>query len=122
MSRAAAAKLLIASLAAATLMGCAARPKTLYQWQGYQRQVYEFLKGDGSTPADQLAELQKDAEKARADGAALPPGFRAHLGLLYVRMGRYAEARQMLEAEKAAFPESTQYMDFVLKSMEEKKS
>jgi hypothetical protein len=107
---------------AAALAGCAAGPKPLYHWEGYQRQVYEFLKGDGTAPTEQMTVMQAQAEKARAAGAALPPGFRAHLGLLHIRLGRYDEARQMLEAEKAAFPESSTYMDFVLKSMGERKS
>ena len=37
--------------------------------------------------------------------------------MLHIRLGRHDEARQMIEAEKTAFPESTPYMDFVLKSM-----
>lgn len=102
--------------------GCATAPKPLYHWEGYQRQLYEFLKSDGSGPAEQLTVMRAQAEKARATGAALPPGFRAHIGMLSLRLGNADEARRMFEAEKSAFPESTQYMDFVLKSMEEKKS
>jgi hypothetical protein len=113
----------LGALAAASLLaGCAQRPQPLYHWEGYQRQVYEYLKGDGSPPGEQLTVLQAQAEKARATGAALPPGFRAHLGMLHLQMGSYDEARRMLEAEKSAFPESTQYMDFLLKRMSEQQS
>ena len=113
---------LLASIAVATLVGCAAAPKPLYHWEGYQRQVYEYLKGDGTSPTEQMAVMQVQAEKARASGAALPPGFRAHLAMLHLRLGNYDEARLMIEAEKSAFPESAQYMDFVLTSMGAKKS
>lgn len=108
---------LIAAVITAVLTGCATPVKPLYHWEGYQRQVYEFLKGDGTSPTEQLAAMQAQAEKARGTGAALPPGFRAHLGMLHLRMGNYDAARQMLEEEKLAFPESAHYMDFVLKSM-----
>jgi hypothetical protein len=108
--------------AAAALVGCAQPAKPLYHWDGYQRQVYEYLKRDGSTPTEQLAVMQAQAEKARAAGASLPPGFRAHLGLLHLQLGRTDEARGMFEAEKAAFPESKAYMDFLLKSPEGSKS
>jgi len=37
--------------------------------------------------------------------------------MLYLRLGRDGEAKQELEAEKANFPESSQYMDFLLKRM-----
>ncbi|WP_043461453.1 DUF4810 domain-containing protein [Azohydromonas australica] len=114
---------LAAALALAGLMaGCANRPASLYQWEGYQRQVYEHLKGEGATASDQLSLLEAQAEKARAGGAALPPGFRAHLGLLYLQLDRPDEARQALEAEKAAFPESAHYMDFLLKGFAARKS
>lgn len=111
-----------ALLLAFALAGCASAPKPLYHWEGYQRQVYEFLKRDGKTPGEQLLLMQAQAEKARATGALLPPGFRAHLGMLHLRLGRDDEARTMFESEKAAFPESGPYMDFVLRSMGEKKS
>jgi hypothetical protein len=110
----------IVAAAGIGLAGCAAGPKPLYHWEGYQRQVYESFKGDGTGPAEQLGVMQIQAEKARAAGAALPPGFRAHIALLQLRMGRYDEARRMIEEEKAVFPESAHYMDFVLKSMGEK--
>jgi hypothetical protein len=113
---------LLAAAAIVSLTGCATAPKPLYHWEGYQRLVYEHLKGEGSNPNEQLAALQAQAEKARAAGAALPPGFRAHVAMLHLQLGRHDEAQQMIEAEKAAFPESTQFMDFVLKSMGAKKS
>lgn len=112
---------LIACVALVSLVGCAAPPRPLYHWEGYQRQLYEHLKGDGTTPTEQLGAMQAQAEKARAAGTALPPGFRAHLAMLQLRLGHPEEARALIEAEKAAFPESAKYMDFVLESMGEKK-
>jgi hypothetical protein len=114
-------KSLLALCAAAALIGCAQAPKPLYHWEGYQRQVYEFLKGDGSPPGEQLLVMQTQVERARAAGTALPPGFRAHLGMLYFQLGRQDEGRAMLEAEKVAFPESAVYMDFLLKRAQERK-
>jgi hypothetical protein len=99
--------------------GCAA-PKPMYHWDEYQKQVYESLKGDSTSPADQLAALQKQAEIARAKGELLPPGFRAQVGLLKLRLGDGEGARASFQAEEAAFPESKPYMDFLLKGMREK--
>ena len=102
--------------------GCAEAPKRLYHWEGFQGQLYEYFKADSSSPDEQLRILGAQVEKARARGAALPPGFRAHLAMLYLRLGRDGEAKQELEAEKANFPESAQYMDFLLKRMTAPKS
>lgn len=103
------------------LVGCAQAPKLLYHWEGYQRQLYEHLKNDGTGPDEQLRQLQAQADKARTGGLALPPGFRAHVGMVNLRLGRDSEARQSLEAEKAAFPEAAPYMDFLLKRLNESK-
>ena len=44
----------LATLALATLLvGCAA-PKTLYSWNGYQTQVYQYLKSDGPAAEEQI--------------------------------------------------------------------
>jgi len=102
--------------------GCAQPQRPLYHWDGFQRQLYEHFKGDGSGPAEQLRILEALAEKAQGSGGMLPPGFRAHLAMIYLRLGRFDEARLQLESEKATFPESAAYMDFLLKRMTEPKS
>lgn len=108
--------------AAVVLGGCATQPPQMYHWSDYQRNVYDYMKGDTASPAEQLQRMSVQADAARAAGRALPPGFRAHVAMLEIQLGQYAEAKQQFEAEKAAFPESTQYMDFLLKQMNEKKS
>ncbi|PYQ95295.1 MAG: DUF4810 domain-containing protein [Acidobacteria bacterium] len=109
---------LVAAIAmGSVLVGCAPAPKRLYHWEAFQDQLYEYFRADRSGPEEQLRILGAQVEKARARGAALPPGFRAHLAMLYLRLGRDGEAKQELEAEKLNFPESTQYMDFLLKRM-----
>lgn len=115
--RAAAAPVLLAAL---LLAGCAQPPKLLYHWEGYERQVYAYLNGDTSSAAEQLGILQAQAEKARARQAALPPGFRAHVGLLQLHLGNPDEARRQLLAEKAAFAEAAPFMDFLLARLDQR--
>ncbi len=67
---------------------------------------------------EQVAVLEVQAEKARATGAALPPGFRAHLGMLKLAGGDPDRARELWVAEKSAFPESTPYMDQLLRRLD----
>jgi hypothetical protein len=108
---------LAAAALCAALVGCGHAPRPLYHWDGFQGQLYEHFKSQGSGPDDQLRAMDAQAQKARAAGAALPPGFRAHMAMLYLRLGRDDEARAQLEAEKLSFPESAPYMDFLLKNM-----
>lgn len=101
-------------LAAGSLLtACAQAPKTLYQWEGYQPQVYQHFKGQD--PQQQITELEKGLERIAAKGNLPPPGYHAHLGMLYAETGRDDLALQQLQAEKAAFPESAAYIDFLLK-------
>jgi hypothetical protein len=100
--------------ACALLTGCAASSTTsLYQWDGYQPQVYEYFKGQKS-PQEQIDALEKARQQILAKGNAVPPGFHAHLGTLYASVGKGSDAKQELLAEKQAFPESSTYMDFLL--------
>lgn len=107
----------LALIAALALVGCAQPgPKPLYQWDGYQPAVYQYLKSNGSEPGAQIATLEAQLAKNQAQGVTTPPGMRAHLGLLYSKMGDDVAARRYLEAERTAFPESAAYVDFLLKS------
>ena len=106
-------KLALVLTAVATVAGCQTATQPLYQWESYQPQVYEYFKGEKG-PEAQILALESEVEKARSKGLALPPGFNAHLGLLYGGVARDDQFRQQLEMEKTQFPESSAYMDFLL--------
>lgn len=107
---------------ALALAGCAHAPPPMYRWDGYQKNVYTYLKHDADNPSEQLGMMTAQAAAASGAGQRLPPGFHAHAAMLMLQLGQYDDARLQLEAEKAAFPESAAYMDFMLKQMQEKKS
>ncbi|WP_207004570.1 DUF4810 domain-containing protein [Trinickia mobilis] len=101
--------------AGALLTGCAANTTPpLYQWDGYQPQVYEYFKGQTGTQ-QQIDALEKALQQIRAKGNRPPPGFHAHLGMLYASVGNDQQAVAEFQAEKQSFPESSTYMDFLLK-------
>ncbi len=104
------------ALLCAALSGCVAQPKTLYHWGAYQGEVYAYLKGDGKGYPEQIADLEQDIEKARAQNQPLPPGYRAHLGMLYGQIGNVDKMMAAFEQEKQLFPESSAFMDFLLKN------
>ncbi|KVU08323.1 hypothetical protein WK60_22195 [Burkholderia ubonensis] len=103
-------------IATALLLAGCATPTTqpLYQWNGYQPQVYEYFKGKTS-PQEQIDALEKALQQIRAKGNTPPPGFHAHLGMLYASIGDEQRAGQEFQAEKHLFPESSAYMDFLMK-------
>lgn len=108
---------LLALLAATALLGgCATQPQPLYYWAGYQEQVYAHFNAEGSDPAQQIAALEAGLQVARSRAQTPPPGFHAHLGMLYAEVGKADQVRQQFETEKALFPESAAYMDFLLRN------
>lgn len=100
------------------LSACVKPPASLYMWESFPRQQYETLLGEGTSANDQIQALEAHAAKARGENAALPPGFRAHLGMLYMGAGNVDRARELWIGEKEAFPESTPYMDQLLKRLQ----
>ena len=105
---------LAVSLALA-LGGCA-QHKPLYAWGSYQNQVYAHLQSK-SSPEQQIIEIERDLARASAEGAAVPPGVYAHLGLMYLQTGKQEQAMQAWTREKELFPESTAFIDYLLKNM-----
>lgn len=107
----------MAAVAALALGGCAQnKVPPLYGWYSYETQLDNWYRQNTDSPDVQLKKMQADLEKIRAAGEKAPPGFRAHLGLLHGHLGDPLSFRRELEAEKAAFPESAGYMDFLLRN------
>ncbi|VVD93223.1 hypothetical protein PNO31109_01717 [Pandoraea nosoerga] len=96
------------------LTGCATPNKPLYAWESYQPQVYEYFKGESKEA--QIIVLERDLEKMKAGNNAAPPGYHAHLGLLYASVGKPDKMVEEFQTEKQLFPESAGYIDFLLKN------
>lgn len=107
--------LTLAVLGSALLTGCGTPSKTLYQWEGYQPQVYEYFKNQARE--EQIAKLEQGLQEIRAKGNTPPPGYHAHLGLLYSSIGKGDQVVQQFQTEKQLFPEASAYMDFLLKKL-----
>jgi len=106
-------------IASALLTGCATT-KSLYGWNDYQPEVYKYLQGN--SVEEQIITLEKNLEQFKARGQLAPPGFHAHLGMLYAQVGKMDLAAQEFNIEKRLFPESAPYMNFLLNKKDLPKS
>lgn len=102
---------------AALTSGCANQPKPLYDWQGYQANVDAYLRGDKVGLDEQVQRAEQDLQKIKAAGGVVPPGYNAHLGLLYAKQGKLDQFAQQLQAEQAQYPESQSYLDFLKRNL-----
>lgn len=97
------------------LTACVSTPPTLYQWGNYESNVYSYLKSDSAVaPQKQIDDMEASLQKIRASGKNPPPGYYAHLGLLYANIGKTDLMVQNFHAEEQLFPESVPYMDYLL--------
>jgi hypothetical protein len=104
---------------AASSIGCAQKgPPPLYMWENFPQVQYQALLRESPSTDDQVRLLEAHMEKARGAQAALPPGLRPHLALLHLNAGRIDQARELLAAEKLAFPEAAAYVDQLLKRVD----
>ena len=109
---------LFGALGALLLAGCASRPATLYSWGSYEEGIYASYSARSDYPAErEITQLEADYQKARSANVRVPPGWHAHLGYLYYQTGKPEQARQEFISEKAAYPESTVFMDRLLKNL-----
>jgi len=105
----------------ALLTGCAPpQPKPLYYWGTYQDQVNAYFKNKDGGYDRQILALEADIQKARAKNAVMLPGFHAHLGMLYGQVGKESQLLEQLAMEKRQFPESSGFIDFLLRRYQAK--
>lgn len=96
--------------------GC--RAPTIYSWGHYEDLVYVSYASPGKlSPKDQIDQLEKDYQKAKAENKPVPPGFHAQAGYLYTQLGKLDDARKEFEAEKVSFPESGVFMDRLIANL-----
>jgi hypothetical protein len=103
------------ALAAFMLVGCQTAQPALYQWSSYEPQVNGHFKGE--SPVQQIAAMEKQLQTVSARGQQVPPGFHAHLGMLYSMAGTPDQVAAHLQEEKRLFPESEPYMNRLLETL-----
>ncbi len=108
---------LVALLALLAASACSSTP-VLYRWGAYEPLLYQmYTQGDGSDPFEQTALLREDIDRTQAEGKRVPPGVHAHLGFLYYSQGDKSAAREEFLKERELFPESSVFINGILKRM-----
>jgi hypothetical protein len=114
-------KYLTVVVAVATLSGCQTT-KPLYHYGAYQDSVYSHFKNEDSSVPQQIEALEKTIARSSAKNLPVGPGLNAHLGYLYIESGQLEKGVAYLRQEKALYPESAQFIDFLLKNAQAGKS
>ncbi len=100
-------------LAVTSLAGCQTT-QPLYNFGSYQHNLYQHFKNEDSSVNEQIAALEKTVQQAAAKNQKVGPGIHAHLGYLYMESGQKELGMAALQQEKALYPESAHFMNFLL--------
>jgi hypothetical protein len=105
-------------LSALLFAGCTPPPKPLYYWGEYEDLLYSMYLNTGEADTTtQVAKLTEDMQKTRDNGQQVPPGVHAHLGYMHYLLGNAGPALAEFETEKQLYPESTVFMDRLIKQL-----
>jgi len=108
-------------LSLAALSGCQST-QPLYDYGAYQDGLYSHFKNEDVSLQREIEALEKTLAKSAAKNKPAGPGLNAHLGYLYIESGQRDTGMRYLQQEKALYPESARFIDFLLKNAKAGKS
>lgn len=99
------------------LASCAPKTKPLYYWGDYENISYKAVKSNEKNDYDNLLLSFDDIAKNTAKGTSgkIPPGICADFGYFLMQNGKEEEGKQWLMKEKELYPESSTFIDQILK-------
>lgn len=103
----------VLSCATILMLGCKTT-EPMYYYGNYSDAVYSYFKADETPVSQQITILEEVIAQAQGKGKPVAPGVHAHLGMLYFESGNNDQGINHFEHEKTLFPESAEYIDFLI--------
>ena len=100
------------------ISGCSGK-KPMYEYSNYSESYYQLKQtGDAESTAKWKSSLEDSIEKSNVHAIRVPPGIYANLGYLYLKVNDTQKAISFFKAEKTLYPESSVFMDNLIKKAE----
>lgn len=100
------------------LFGTACQGTSRYAFGDYQESVFAVTMNEGEANIDaSIASLNETVERTVMNDRLVPPGMHAHIGFLYALRGDIDFAVAAFESEKELYPESSVFIDGMLRRM-----
>ena len=104
------------------LTGCATS-KSIYYWGDYSESAYELKHEPSEKSLSEHKNVLMDiVENAERKHKKIPPGIFAELAKIELDANNIEGAKQLLEQEKAHFPESARMVEVLYQLMDKKES
>lgn len=94
------------------LAACSSQDNSLYYWGNYSDTVYAYYNQPGDLSKQEQA-LQEIVQQAQNSGKNVAPGIYGQLGLVALKQGKRAEANAAFQQEKALYPESATFIQYL---------
>ena len=106
------------ALIAVLMSGCSAKTP-MYEYGNYSESYYQLKQnGDAETTKAWKTALEESIDLSNEDGLRVPPGINANLGYLYLKVNDADKAITFFNTEKTLYPESTVFMEKLIKKAE----
>lgn len=106
------------ALIAVLMSGCSAKTP-MYEYGNYSESYYQLKQnGDAETTKAWKTALEESIDLSNEVGLRVPPGINANLGYLYLKVNDADKAITFFNAEKTLYPESTVFMEKLIKKAE----
>lgn len=111
--------LIVPTMAIFLLSGCVEQPKPLYSWGNYVASTGEYtIKGHEKEVREKhSAELKNMIEESQSKDMRVPPGIYAEYAQVLFESNQPSEAKKYFLLEKNTYPESTIFIDRVIKKL-----
>ncbi len=112
--------LYLLAVASVLILSSCSTKQSLYSWDKYQIASYNYLKNSDDKSINQLIETyQRIIENQKGSRGVVPPGIYADYGFVLLQSDKSEEGKAMLLKEVELYPESKQFIDRILKMIEE---
>lgn len=107
------------ALIAVLMSGCSSGRAPMYEYGNYSESYYQLKQnGDAETTKVWKTALEESIDLSNEGGLRVPPGINANLGYLYLKVNDADKAITFFNAEKTLYPESTVFMEKLIKKAE----
>lgn len=112
-------KIMIIALICVIAASCSTGPKPMYSWYDYDDDTYAYLKkGDKESLEDLIETYEKIIATQKGTRKTVPPGIYADYGFVLIQAKKTEEGKKMLMMESELYPESSVFVNSVIRMIE----
>lgn len=106
-------------LVCAIIVGCSTAPKPMYSWYDYDDAAYKYQKNSDTKSLDELVkQYEKIIANQKGTRKEVPPGVYADYGFILIQAKKTEEGKKMLMKESELYPESSIFVNSVIRMIE----